>query len=174
MRASRLTRTLAAAALVLAGGAPARAASVAPPGNSAVNQYFESVPAAGGSQPPATGGGRGRDAALSPGTRAALVGSGPDGRAAAALAAAGAPPAVASPPATRVPDRRPATPDPAPFRQRPAILPAFIPPPRASAGVDGAGISPVLPAVLGAAALGAVALVLIRRRGAARPPPPAT
>jgi hypothetical protein len=77
-------------ALALAGGAPAQQ-TIAPPGNSGVDQYFETVPGAGGNlavhrTPPASGGSTGS----APGARG-LARFGRDGQAAAALAAATAP-----------------------------------------------------------------------------------
>jgi hypothetical protein len=67
--------------------------SNAPPGNSGVDQYFESVPGAGGNRPSATQGGpAGRP--LSPAAKRRLERLGADGRAAAAAAQATAPPAA--------------------------------------------------------------------------------
>ena len=71
---------------------------VAPPGNSGVQEYLEVVPSAGGDRPAGRGGGQeaGRAAptpreVLGTRTARALNRLGPDGRAAAAVAAAGAP-----------------------------------------------------------------------------------
>lgn len=63
--------------------------TIAPPGNSGVAQYFESVPSAGGNAPPAQGDGSGIDRK----TDRALQAAGSEGRALAqALRAAPAPP----------------------------------------------------------------------------------
>jgi hypothetical protein len=92
--------------------AQARVHPIAPPGNSGVSQYLETVPTAGGSQPTNTvhpraggvvaggsggpgstggNGGAGAVVTIAPSTRRTLAGQGPDGVAAAALAQATAP-----------------------------------------------------------------------------------
>jgi MYXO-CTERM domain-containing protein len=158
--------------LVLGPSGPAGAASIAPPGNSAVDQYFESVPAAGGNQPPAAGatvtprhvGG------LSPGTRHVLAASGPDGAAAAALASSGAPAASASGSGGAGGSASGSS------GQTPGVVatpPAIAQLPRTTTAGGGSGISPVLPIVLGAVALAALAVALVRRRRRSPPPPPA-
>jgi hypothetical protein len=77
--------------------APAEALTqVAPPGNSAVQQYLETVPSSGGNRPFHPGSGPGHRL-LSRRAQQALNAAGPDGRAAAALAQATAPAGAASP-----------------------------------------------------------------------------
>lgn len=86
---------LAAALTLLAAPAPAGAQYVVPPGNSAVNQYTETIPTSGGGRD--SDGGSGKRAARTPahvlGKRKAdkLEAQGPAGRAAAATAAVTAP-----------------------------------------------------------------------------------
>jgi hypothetical protein len=88
---------LATALVILALGAPAATASkrpkyVAPPGNSAVQQYLEVVPTDSGTTPPRAGGsGSGAAGALSPGQRRTLDGLGSQGRQLAAVVQATAP-----------------------------------------------------------------------------------
>jgi hypothetical protein len=86
--------------LLIAAAASARVRTIAPPGNSAVNQYVENIPTANGNRPTSTvhpgggvgsggsgGGGRG----LSAPTEHAFAKRGRDGASAAALANATAP-----------------------------------------------------------------------------------
>jgi hypothetical protein len=84
-----------AAMLALAAILPAASpAALVPPGNSAVNQYTETYPAAGGqAESDGDGGGGSRSPAAALGSRNArrLQAQGADGRAAASLAAATAP-----------------------------------------------------------------------------------
>lgn len=63
----------------------------APPGNSEVDQYSETVPGPCGDRPVGSGGGSGDPSALPPGTASELEALGEDGRIAAALAQSGAP-----------------------------------------------------------------------------------
>jgi hypothetical protein len=67
-------------------------ATLAPPGNSAVTQYLETVPTAAGSKPPPPSGGQ-PSSGLSAGQRAALNRLGPDGKLLATVVAATAQPA---------------------------------------------------------------------------------
>lgn len=88
--------------LLIPAAAGARVRTVAPPGNSAVNQYVESVPTAGGGRPTGTihaGGsaGSGGSGPVAPSTQHALAQQGADGLAASALARATAPAAGARP-----------------------------------------------------------------------------
>src|SRR6476659_9167366 len=95
---------LAAVALYLVLPASSALAATAPPGNSEVNQYAETLPGGGGENtvnPPGSGPGGGRDGngtqgqggapVIPPQTQRQLEQLGPDGRAAAALAEANAP-----------------------------------------------------------------------------------
>jgi hypothetical protein len=101
MRWMRRATLLIFASLMLAVPAPALAASIAPPGKSGANQYFETVPSAAGNAAPPQGGnslsgrGNGTSALNSLGHgrsgAAALSHLGKSGQAAAALAAATAP-----------------------------------------------------------------------------------
>lgn len=148
--------------LVLAGGATAQQ-TVAPPGNSGVDQYFETLPAAGGNvgvHPPApvsppSGAGGGA-------ASAGLARLGRDGRAAAALAAATRParaagggPAVGSTPVAG-----------AGFAPAPQAATASSPVIGLLGGSDGGGLGPLLPIALIGALVAAVALALGRRRRA--------
>ncbi len=72
-------------------GAPKPPKYLAPPGNSAVSQYLEVVPTAGGSEPPRSGG-AGHTPTLSPGQRHVLSRYGDEGRTLIAIVAATAPP----------------------------------------------------------------------------------
>ncbi len=72
-------------------GAPKRPKYLAPPGNSAVSQYLEVVPTAGGSEPPRSGG-AGHTPTLSSGQRHVLSRYGGEGRTLIAIVAATAPP----------------------------------------------------------------------------------
>ncbi|MCA1690470.1 MAG: hypothetical protein LC720_08620 [Actinobacteria bacterium] len=173
MPVSRPLRSLVLAGLLLlaalALGAPARAASIAPPGNSAVNQYFETVPTASGNQPPSVSTGLGSHGpAVSPATQRALAAQGADGLAAAAVATAGAPPVRT--PATSSP--RSSTAGGSPVGVGPTAVAA--PPPVSSSAAGSGGISPVLPIVLVALLVGALAIGLARRRRRGAPPPPPT
>ena len=84
----------AAVCLALPAGAAAKIRPYIPPGNAGANEYVESVPTPTGNKPTtnvieAPGAG-----SLTPATESALVATGPDGRRAAALANATAPPTL--------------------------------------------------------------------------------
>lgn len=91
MRILRLGIGLAAVVAIALQPVAASAQPVVPPGNSAANQYTETYPTAGGNTP--TGNGSAPSPAKALGTRNArrLQALGPQGRAAAAVAAATAP-----------------------------------------------------------------------------------
>jgi hypothetical protein len=100
MRAFVLAGSL-ALVLALAPAASAHRRTLAPPGNSGVSQYVETVPTSGGGRPTNTvhpsgspGSSSGQGTAVSPQTARALTRSGPAGAAAVALAQATAPPGV--------------------------------------------------------------------------------
>lgn len=148
-----MTRAI-AALVVLALALPALAHAQAPqtnapPGNSAVDEYLETVPGATGNarpRPPQTG----TPGVLSAAERARLERLGPDGRTLADAVEATAP-------------ARPAA------RDKPDLDATGGSPARelldAVAGDDGGGgMGVVLPAVLIAALLAAITLVLLRRR----------
>jgi hypothetical protein len=130
----------------------------APPGNSAIDEYLETVPGATGNQrprPPAAGGGSSK-AALTPAQRARLERLGPDGKALADAVDATAP---ARPRAT---DRAG---EPAVAPQTGAGRSPLSEVLDAAAGHDdGGGMGIVLPAILLATLLGVIALAVARRR----------
>jgi hypothetical protein len=83
------------AVLLLApASAGARTEKLAPPGNSAIGQYLEVVPTAGGGRPTGSVQSGGGSGALSPSTQRTFDRDGAAGRAAAALAKATAPSAA--------------------------------------------------------------------------------
>jgi hypothetical protein len=180
--------------LVIAVGvsAPAQATvrSVAPPGNSSVNQYIESIPTDRGNQPtnsvhskgggsshaggvagggggPSAGGGSsagassGSSGPVSQSTQRALSAQGPDGHAAASLAASTAP-AVA-----RHRHIQPATAASIPVApKRPVDGSSAIGSLAAALTGSGStgGLGTLLPAILVVALLGSGAMALLRRR----------
>lgn len=162
---SAVTRRLTLLLLVLALLAPARAAAqgdatLAPPGNSAVTEYLETVPNAMGASPPRPG--APASGVLSASRRAALARLGADGRALAAVVDATAAPAVPGAAGGRGSH----------VRVSPAALSGAGVPSRvvallaAASGRDGGGgLGPVLPALMAAGLLGTLAHAL-RRRGA--------
>jgi hypothetical protein len=95
MSCSRLGILAMVVGLAGALAAPALAAPVIPPDNSALNQYRETLPAPSGSQPTDSGGDRTPAQVLGRDNAKKLEQLGSDGRAAAALAAATAPAGVA-------------------------------------------------------------------------------
>jgi hypothetical protein len=152
-----MTRAI-AALVVLAVYLPATAQAqapqrTAPPGNSAVDEYVETVPGAGGNhraRPPGQSGGQ---HVLSAAERARLERLGPDGKALADAVEASAPAAKPGP------------------KPKPSTLPASTGRSPAGEVIDvvtgsdgGSGMGLVLPAILLATVLGAVMLILLRRR----------
>lgn len=175
-----------AIALVVALGVPAsaqaRVHTIAPPGNSGVGQYLETVPTAGGAQPSntvhpvagalgqsgkppgtgatgggagATGGGTGSPGggAISASTQRSLAAHGPTGAAAAALAQATAP----------APTRR-ADPGASAAVTGGGSSPAASVLKSLTGSTSGGGLGPLLPSLLVASVLGAAVLALLRRR----------
>ena len=146
-----MTRVL-AALVALAMFMPAVAAAQdptrnAPPGNSAIDEYLESVPSATGNEipgPPAAGG------TLTPAQKRALERLGPDGATLASVVESTSPPKRTPPAATAVSVQD--------VKGRSPI--------REVVGVaeGSGGMGPLLPAILLASALTAIALVLLRRR----------
>lgn len=138
--------TLFALALPAAAGA-----QVVPPGNSGVDQYKESIPGVGGDRPTGpnasgTGNGSGTGAVpgeslVSPATVQSLEKLGPDGKGTAGAAAATAP--------------------------RPSQGSGSS----GSSGDSGPGMGVALPIILALALAGALAVVLMRRRGTTPPGP---
>jgi hypothetical protein len=174
-----------AIALVVALGVPAsaqaRVHTIAPPGNSGVGQYLETVPTAGGAQPSNTvhpvvgalgksgkppgtgatgGGGTPGGAAGSPGggaisssTQRSLANQGPSGAAAAALARATAPA-----PTRRVGPRATSAVSGGGSSPATSVLKSL------TGSTSGGGLGPLLPSLLIASVLGAAVLALLRRR----------
>jgi hypothetical protein len=123
----------------------------APPGNSAIDEYLETVPGASGNAVPRPRGAGGASATLSPAERARLERLGPDGK---ALADA----VDATSPAGAAPKPRRATPATAqgrsPVRE---VLDV------ATGDDGGSGMGLVLPAILLFSLVGAIVLVVMRR-----------
>jgi hypothetical protein len=154
-----LARRIGLLALVLAlVPAPAALAQqkLAPPGNSAVDEYLETVPAAGGNQP-STGGGTPRT--LNKDSREALAALGPDGKAALAAAEATAPAA----PSGRADGAggSAAPPEPAGGESVPGAIARAV-----GGSGDAGGMGVWLPLLLTVSAAGAIALGVARRRSA--------
>jgi hypothetical protein len=143
------------ALLLLATPAAAMAAppkTNAPPGNSAIDQYLETVPGASGNHPAAGAGGGGGAGVLTAAQRARLDKLGPDGKALSAIVESTSP---AKARATAGTARPPAADGRSPLSE---VLGA------ATGSDGGGGMGPLLPAILIASLLGAVALVVMRRR----------
>lgn len=174
-----------AVVLALALAAPslaqARVQKIAPPGNSGVNQYLETVPTADGGQPTSTvhpvgagvrgpggpGGTAGHSGssgggAVAPSTQRALASQGPAGVAAAAVAQATAP---------RSPQSRAHRRDAGANSSFSAASAYDGSSPQTSVlktltgATSGAGLGPLLPIVLIGTVLAAAVLALVRRRG---------
>jgi hypothetical protein len=124
----------------------------APPGNSAIDEYLETVPAATGNQRPRAPGDGPAPGALTPAQRARLERLGPEGKALVGVVDATSPARTS----VRV---RPTAPADAHGRSPLGEVIA------AGAGHDGgAGMGIVLPAILLASLLAVVALAVARRR----------
>jgi hypothetical protein len=162
--------------------AQARVHTIAPPGNSGVSQYLETIPTAGGGQPtnsvhplaggvgaggsggPGSTGGNGGSGAvvnIAPSTQRALAKKGPDGVAAAALAQATAPRGGSS----NASDRGAAAASSAPAASTDdgssptaSVFKAL------TGSTGGGGAGPLLPIVLIGSVLAAAGLGLTRRR----------
>jgi hypothetical protein len=153
-----MTRALSALVALLLLAAPAAAAAArtqqgptnAPPGNSAIDEYLETVPSATGNEVPRKPGSKG-GSVLTPAQRARLEKLGPDGKVLADAVDATAPPA-AKPGAKKL--------DLDNAQGRSPISAIF----EAAVGGDGAGMGFMLPVILLASLLGVIVLVLLRRR----------
>jgi hypothetical protein len=174
-----VTRTLAAlltATLALPATAAAVAhqhATLAPPGNSAVSQYLETVPNSMGSSPPGAGGSH--TGALAPGTRHGLDRLGSDGRTLAAVVDATTPPAavtasaspsirarVAPAPSAVVSGAPKPLPQPLSGDGAPSPVSSVL---AAATGRDGGGgLGIFLPGLMLAGVLALIARVVLRRR----------
>jgi hypothetical protein len=167
--------------LVVPAWAQARVHTVAPPGNSSVGQYLETVPTAGGGQPtntvhPHTGGavsgrsggggptggntGAGASVTVPPSTRRALAAQGPTGAAAAALAQATAP-AQSAPHASHGDQT---SPPPSATSSRDGLSPAVSVFKAFTGSTSKGGLGPLLPIVLIGSVLAGAVLALVRRR----------
>jgi Spy/CpxP family protein refolding chaperone len=122
----------------------------APPGNSAIDEYLETVPSATGNQRPRQPGTGGGASVLTPAQRAKLERLGPDGKALADAVDATAPPAA----------KPGETIDSGSDKGRSPISAVFD----AVTGSDGGGMGFMLPVILLASLLGVIALVVMRRR----------
>jgi hypothetical protein len=187
-----MRRVAIALAFVLAVPATAEASNrtIAPPGNSGVGQYVETVPTAGGGRPTDTvhpgggaghsggpggtssggpsgtsggSGGGGGGSAITASTAHALAQQGPVGAAAAALAEATAPQKPRS--SARANSPGPAGSIPAASASQ-GSSPAASVFKALSGSTSGGGLGPVLPIVLIGSALAAAVLALMRRRRA--------
>ena len=150
--------------LLIPAAAGARVRTVAPPGNSAVNQYVESVPTAGGGRPTGTihaGGsaGSGGSGPVAPSTQHALAQQGADGLAAAALARATAPAAGASP-SNRASSTGSGGTSGAGTHSIPRAGGAGLHPSTGSAGGGSSGVAAVLKTLTGSSSHGGLGLLL--------------
>jgi hypothetical protein len=121
----------------------------APAGNSAIDEYLETVPGATGDQrsPPA---GSGHSSVLTAAQRARLDRLGPDGKTLAAAVEATAPPSSRAKPSGQALSAQGRSP-----------LGEVL---DAATGQDGSGMGLVLPLILLSSLLGTLALVVLRRR----------
>ena len=159
-----LSMLVALAFLGLPAGAVAQSAQTnAPPGNSAIDEYLETVPGVGGNQqtkPPSGGGSSGSagsggstSPALTPAQRADLERLGTDGEALADVVDQTSPGTPAQQP--RV--------EPVPEGKGRSPLVEAV---EVATGSGGGGMGALLPAILLAALLATIALVVLRRRSA--------
>ena len=166
---ARLTTTLALIVLLLPAAASARLRTIAPPGDSAVSQYVESVPTAKGKSPTSSLGDQ--PGALTPSQSQALDRAGPDGRTLAAVVDATSPPASGA--------HRSGSHEASSGSGAGGTFPSGaisgkgarspVSSVLAAATGSGGGMGLLLPVLMAAAALGVAVLALLRRR---RTPPP--
>jgi hypothetical protein len=159
-----MIRTLMAlVALALALASPALAQSPnteAPPGNSAIDEYLETVPGAGGDSNPGPQGGDGGGATDA--AQQKLARTGPDGRALARLVAATGPAAAGNGRTHRAaPDERPVA---LSLTGAHAGSPVGAALAAAIGRDDGGGLGLLLPAILLGSVVGVIVLVVLRRR----------
>lgn len=170
MRSLALALVLSAAVIVPC-AASARSHPIAPPGNSGVNQYVESIPTADGNRPstsvvPGTGGGGGESGGpsapspLAPTTQRALARQGAEGRRTALVARATAPSGLRGSARThgglssaRSAGGAGSGPSPAS-----AVVKAL------TGSATSGGLGDMLPAILVLTSVGAVATAIVRRR----------
>jgi hypothetical protein len=161
-----MTRTLTALAvlaLLLPSAAAAQAPETnAPPGNSAIDEYLETVPAATGNARPRRPGQGGRTGALTASQRQALDQLGPDGRELVAVVdATGSAPAPRAPGGSGGSAAAPATGQVAGAQARSPMRAALA---AAVGPSDGEGMGALLPVILLASLLGVMAIAVARRR----------
>lgn len=152
MKAYVRIAVLSAGLLLVLGTGSAMGARLVPPGNSAANQYTETVPGPGGGMPSSEAKGGSPANVLGPSNAAKLEALGPDGRAAAELAAATAP-------AGRDKDSRAGSLSAAPNGS--SGLGKVLAQVTGTSGSGGMGL--LLPLVIAAALIGSVAFLLSRR-----------
>jgi hypothetical protein len=149
-------------ALALAAPASAQRGTIAPPGNSSVDEYLETVPTSRGNRPSGSfgSGGGGGGGGVSGETRRSLDRLGPQGQAVADLARSTSPP----PRRGRGDGRGPVTEVPGDDEASPlgAIVKRVV-----GAGGDDGGSGALLPVTLLAALVGLAAMAFLRRRRAA-------
>jgi hypothetical protein len=162
MRWMRGALVLVSFTVSLALPAEALAITLAPPGKSGADQYFETIPnPAGNAAPPSSGGTNGSSAALGRSGRAGaarLSHLGKDGRSAAALAAATAPSSAGS--VRHGAQATAGSQGKSPFS---GITDAL-------AGTDSGGLGVVLPLLLGTSLILGLALIISRARRQHEPP----
>ena len=159
-------------ALAVAAPSSARNRSRTPSGNSAISQYLESIPGAGGGRPtntihpsnkshssPSAGGGS--HSAHSSSSASGLAAQGPDGAAVSSLVGATAPQGRSGigAPGSAGTGRNPGRTLGLDARARGAFSPST-----SSAGGGGVGV--VLPVLMGLSLIGTIALAILRRRHA--------
>jgi len=158
---SRTLTALAALALLLPATAAAQTPGTnAPPGNSAIDEYLETVPATTGNAPPRPPGSD--SGALPASERKQLEALGKDGETLAAVVEA------TSPAPARKPSRKPAPAIPAPAGQVEGATASHSPLKAAlTAAVgpsDGEGMGALLPVILLTSLLGVMAIAALRKR----------
>lgn len=170
-----MTRLLSALVALMLLAVPAGAGAAqpsqtnAPAGNSAIDEYLETVPSVTGSngpRPPRSGGGS-ASGALTPAQRKRLEQAGPAGRQLASVLDATAPVAAAPAPARTKPHKRTPAPAPTPTAQGRSPVAEVLDAATGRGGGGGGGsggMGVLLPAILVGSLLGVIALVAIRRR----------
>ena len=166
---TRILMTLVALALALPSAAAAQQPQTnAPPGNSGIDEYLETVPGAGGDRRttrPGDGGEGGGGGALTRAQRERLERLGPDGRALAGVVDATSPGGSGQGGARRGDGRAEGS-----TRETPPPIADGQSPLRqaldAASGQDDGGLGLLLPGILTASLLAVVTLILLRRRSA--------
>ena len=159
---SRILTVLAIIAVALPSAAAARLRTIAPPGDSSVSQYVESVPSDSGNRPTAS---LGSHPALTPSQSQALDRAGTGGKTLVAVVDATAP-AGGGRNARRAGGAHPGL---APGAISGQGVRSPVSSVLAAAAGDGGGMGFLLPAVMAAVAAGVLSLVFMRRH---RTPPP--